>query len=150
MKLLVTREQTQGRFALVEITITRGRELPLHAHTREDELLYVVAGDLDVYLNDAWHHCPQGNAVFLPRGSEHALHLRSSEARLLALAMPPGLEDYYRELEAPMDDGHYIEWLIGLSARYGVEIPGCHLPDPPAPVPALAGVEGGAGPAPLP
>ena len=44
VSLLVTAEETQGRFALVETVVSRGEQPPMHSHTREDELVYVLPG----------------------------------------------------------------------------------------------------------
>jgi quercetin dioxygenase-like cupin family protein len=125
----VTGEQTQGRFALVEIVVRRTEEPPLHSHTQEDELVYVVEGEITFHLDGKLRGCAAGAFVFLPKGSEHTYCIESEDARLLVLLMPAGLEGYYRELDVPVDTEQDVERLITVSARYGVNITG---PNPPA------------------
>jgi quercetin dioxygenase-like cupin family protein len=124
MRLLVTGEQTGGRFALLETTVKGTHELPLHAHTREDELVYVVRGDVTFYRDGVWLEGPPGACVLLPRGSEHTCRVASSEARLLVMLMPAGLERYYQEMDDIIENSHYTERLITVSAKYGVRMTG--------------------------
>lgn len=133
VSLLVTGQQTQGRFALVETVVRRAEDPPLHSHTHEDELVYVVQGEVDFYLDGKRLECAAGDCVFLPKGSEHTYCIKSEEARLLVLLMPAGLEGYYQELDKPIDAEQSVERLITVSARYGVEIMG------PGPLEGLAG-----------
>ena len=65
-----------------------------------------------------------GEAVFLPRGHAHAYQLCTDEAHLLVLAVPAGIEGFYAELEDARGDTLYVERLIAVAARYGVEITG--------------------------
>lgn len=129
VSLLVTGEQTQGQFAIVETVVRRTEEPPLHSHTRENELVYVVQGEVMFYLDGNGMECATGDHVFLPKGSEHTYSIESEEARMLVLLMPAGLEGYYQEMNRPVDAKQSIERLITLSARYGVEIMGPGPPD---------------------
>ena len=122
--LLMTGEQTQGRFALVETVVRRTQEPPLHSHTREDELVYVLSGEVTFYVDGNRLERSAGSCVLLSKGHEHTYCVESGEARLLVLLMPAGLEGYYREVGEYSDAELYIEQLIAVSARYGVEITG--------------------------
>ncbi len=123
-RILMSGTQTGGRFALVQMVIRREHEPPSHLHTREDEVIYVVDGTIVVSLDGARREYRPGDAVHLPRGVEHAYCLRSEEARLLVLALPAGIEGFYREMETSLDDGRHVERLIALAARFGIEITG--------------------------
>lgn len=122
--LLVTGEQTGGRVALLETTVTGTQELPLHAHIHEDELIYVVHGEVTFYRDGMRLEGPAGTCVLLPKGSEHTYRVASSEARLLVMLMPAGLERYYQELDDVTETTHYTERLITVSAKYGVRMTG--------------------------
>lgn len=121
---LVTAEQTGGRYALLEMVLRRGEESPLHTHTREDELVYVLQGEVTFYLGGKQLEREAGECVLLQRGCEHTYCIESEEARLLVLLMPAGLEGYYQELDRHTGDEQYIERLVTVAARYGVEITG--------------------------
>ena len=124
VRLLVAGDQTQDRFALIEIDTRPGDEPPLHVHTREDELIYVVRGEITVEVNSIQRRCRAGDCTLLPRGAEHTWRVESDEATLLALATPAGLEGYYEELARPVEPECRVERLIAASARYGIEILG--------------------------
>lgn len=125
VSLLVTGEDTGGRFALVELTQTRGSGAPLHIHTHEDELVYVLEGRVTFYKGGERLDCPTGSHVLLPRGCEHSYQVESNEARLLVMVSPAGLENLYLDLGGPNHAGRpYVEWLVCTAARYGVQITG--------------------------
>lgn len=123
-RILMGGTQTGGRFALIQMVVRREHEPPSHLHMREDEVIYVVDGTIVVSVDGARREYRPGDAVYLPRGVEHAYCLRSEEARLLVLALPAGIEGFYREREASRDDDRHVERLITLAARYGIEITG--------------------------
>jgi quercetin dioxygenase-like cupin family protein len=125
--VLVGGEHTDGRFAAVETHEHQGAEPPRHVHSREDELIYVLDGQVTFDVNGERLPCPAGTCLFLPRGSEHTFAVESAEARLLMLLSPAGLERCVRELgqsDELMADHQGIERLIATAARYGVEITG--------------------------
>ena len=125
VRLLVTGADTKGRLALAEIKATRGAEPPRHLHHWEDEIVYVLEGEVTFALND--EHLPRstGSCVVLPAGHEHAYAIESEEARLLVITVPAGLEDLYRELGGLNGAGRSdVERLVTVAARYGVEITG--------------------------
>ena len=128
MRVLVAGGDTGGRFAAVELGTGPGAEPPLHRHTREDELVYVLEGEVVFHLDGARVPCgPQGR-LFLPRGREHTLAVASGGARLLVLLIPAGLEGYFREMAGPggaaPGAAPDFERLVTVAARYGVEITG--------------------------
>ena len=117
MNLLVTAEETQGRFALVEIGVRRGEQSPTHSHTLEDEPVYVLEGEATFYLGDKRLAREDRECVLLPRGSEHTYRIESEQVGLIVLLMPAGLEGYYRELDGHRGDEQYIERRVTVAAR---------------------------------
>jgi len=126
--LLMVGDQTRGRFALVETIAWNTDETPLHSHSQEDEIVYVVQGDVTFYVDGDRLERTAGSCMLLPKGSEHTYSVESEEARLLVLLMPAGLEGYYQELNEFVGAEQDIDRLITVSARYGVNITG---PGPP-------------------
>ena len=121
--ILVTGAETGGRFALVETIEVRGAEPPRHLHHGEDETLYVVEGELRVWLAGQWHDAPAGSALTLSRGVEHGCAVVTEEARVLTVLAPAGFEGFHRELEEPRA-GATLERLVITAARYDCEITG--------------------------
>lgn len=53
VEMKVESSQTGGEYGTVLWTVRAGEEPPLHTHSREDELLYVVQGQLIARVGDA-------------------------------------------------------------------------------------------------
>ena len=51
MTFVARGEQTNGALVAVEIVVPPGEGPPLHVHTREDEAVYVLEGDLRFKLH---------------------------------------------------------------------------------------------------
>jgi quercetin dioxygenase-like cupin family protein len=93
--------QSQGRLGVWESEESRGVRLPLHIHTREDEQVVVLKGEILVRLGDATHRLTAGATLALPRGVPHAHLVTSEQARLLTVAVPGGFERLFTELGVP-------------------------------------------------
>lgn len=120
---LVGGDETGGRLAVVELQEVPGQELTCHLHTKEDELIYVLEGDLTFWIGDDEHRVGPGGCLFLPRGIEHGYAIASSVARLLVMVTPSGSENYFGELKSP-HSSEDLERLIAMAARYGIAITG--------------------------
>jgi quercetin dioxygenase-like cupin family protein len=125
VRVLVAGGDTAGRLAVLEVTVVAGCEPALHLHTREDEIVYVLAGEVVIHLDGTRHRCMPGGCVVLPRGREHTFTVETDAARLLVLVVPAGFEGFYGELEqAATGATSDLERLVTVAARYGVEITG--------------------------
>lgn len=84
-------EQTPGRgVAILEYTTRQGEEPPLHTHPTEDEIFYVLEGELQFVCNGEVFELGPGGMVYLPQGLEHGYRIRSSgDVRLLVITAPP-------------------------------------------------------------
>jgi len=77
------------RLAFVEYTTRRGEEPPDHTHGTEDEIFYVLKGDLTFHCGDDTFAVEDGGFIFLPRGIEHGYRIRSEgDVRLLVITSP--------------------------------------------------------------
>lgn len=83
-------ELGQGRrLAFVEYTTRAGEEPPDHTHGTEDEIFYVLQGDLTFRCGDDAFELGAGGFIFLPRGIRHGYQIRSEDdVRLLAVTAP--------------------------------------------------------------
>jgi mannose-6-phosphate isomerase-like protein (cupin superfamily) len=72
---------------------------PLHVHSREDELFYIVEGEHISTLGDEEFRLGPGEAIFAPRGVPHAQRrVEPGVGRELIVLTPGGLEQFYRDL----------------------------------------------------
>ena len=93
---------TGGSLTVIETTLTR--EPPRHVHDREDECFYVLDGSLTAVCGEEVLPAGTGSFVFLPRGIPHHLTLDSRAVRVLLIAAPGGIEDYFRQIAEAPDD----------------------------------------------
>ena len=103
--LLLTSEDSGGACSLFEVVVAPGRGPALHVHRREDETFHVLAGEIEFNAGGQPIHAEPGSVVFAPRGIAHGFHnVGTDEARLLCLAMPGGLEQFFTEAGVPAGD----------------------------------------------
>lgn len=77
------------RLAFVEYTTRVGEEPPDHTHATEDEMFYVLKGDLAFHCGKDTFQVTDGGFVFLPRGIEHGYRIRSKhDVHLLVITSP--------------------------------------------------------------
>ena len=97
--------QSEGRIGVWESEEPRGTRLPLRVHTREDEQVVVLDGEILVRVGDETHRLTPGATLALPRGVPHAHLVTSPQARLLTVSVPGGFERLFTELGAPARPG---------------------------------------------
>lgn len=89
MVIKVSGADTLGQLAVIEATSPVGARVHPHAHAGEDEIFYLLEGEIEVFCGaDRWTVSP-GSLVFLPRDVEHRYNVISStDARLLIIVGP--------------------------------------------------------------
>ena len=100
----VTAEQSEGRLFQMRSLEPRGAAPPLHTHAG-DETLYVISGDVSVFLGDERLEAGPGSFVMVPKQSPHSWLVRSEEAELLVTLAPAGLEGFFMEFGSPAVPG---------------------------------------------
>ena len=123
---------TGGAFALIEVLVPPQSGPPPHLHSREDEAFYILEGEFEVHIDGQRITAGPGSWVTLARGSlHHFRNIGSTPARLLILATPAGLDQFFLEAgrEAtdtspesgavrPEDSAR----LLAVAPKYGIEI----------------------------
>lgn len=105
LTMKATAEETGGAFLLFEDLMTEGKTTPLHTHADEDELLYVLEGELLVHIDGVDHAVGPNGVAVAPRGVPHAFLVTSPSARVLTLQTPGSAEAFYRGASEPAADG---------------------------------------------
>jgi quercetin dioxygenase-like cupin family protein len=94
----LTSDQT-GSISIVEHTFAPGSLVPPHRHTREDEISYVVDGEIGFRSNDQEVSLRAGGYIVKPRGELHAMwNASSAPARMIEIISPAGFERYFVDL----------------------------------------------------
>jgi quercetin dioxygenase-like cupin family protein len=122
-RILLTGEDTNGSYTLIENHNPPGASIPLHLHRNEDETFYVVSGEVEFEINGEIVLTNAGGTVYLPRNTPHSFTIVGNEpAKMLFMLMPAGLEKYFEKLsKLPSDKPPDMEKVIEISARYGIE-----------------------------
>ena len=124
--ITVTRSHSAGIVGVFECTVPAGEGPPLHRHRNEDEVVHVIEGDYEFWLDGKISRAGPGSSVFLPRGVPHSFRvIGSTPGRNLAIATPGGFEAFFidaaeRDLRIPAD----MPELMELAERYGLEFLG--------------------------
>ena len=90
VRFLVSSEDTNGAWSLVELTEMPGYKTRLHRHNYTDEAYYVLEGVLTVKINDKTSEYPAGSYVLIPRGTPHAQGNPGKVPVKVLLTMTPG------------------------------------------------------------
>jgi len=102
---LITGAETGGAFFMAEVSVVPGGGPPPHVHSREDESFYLLQGTLAVQVGEKALNVSTGDFVQMPRGVVHSFKNAGEEtARLLMVATPAGLENYFAEIFFPAAD----------------------------------------------
>ena len=119
----LTSDQTAGAFYLCEAVFGPEAGSPLHIHHYEDEVIHVLEGAIDIRLDNRTLHTPAGGIVHLPKKSPHALqNPLKTPLRILVYAIPGGLENYFNDVEAALQNGSFsAEVHTKISKKYGLE-----------------------------
>lgn len=101
----VAAEQTAGRLSQVHMVERRGAAPPVHMHHDADETLYVIDGEVSVFLGDERIEAGAGSYVFVPKRAVHTWLVRSRQASMLLTLAPAGLEGFFAEVGLPASPG---------------------------------------------
>jgi quercetin dioxygenase-like cupin family protein len=133
-RYLIAGAQTGGQLAVVEHPIKpHALASPLHTHTREDELSFVITGRVGVQLGDQVVVAEPGTLVFKPRNIPHAFwNEGEDEARVLEMITPAGFDNYFREMAALFADSTSgmpdPQRAAALYERYGLDLDVASIP----------------------
>ena len=96
--VLLSGEQTDGRFAMLDMLIPPGGGPPPHRHGFE-ECFRVLAGSIEVHLRDLPPvRLEAGDSANIPANAPHAFrNAADATARLLCTVAPAGLERFFAE-----------------------------------------------------
>ena len=93
--ILLTGEETGGRYCLIDMLVPPGGGPPPHRHDFE-EMFTVLEGEVDLTFRGEVVHAQAGVSVNVPANAPHSFKNNSDKAlRLLCMCTPPGQEEYF-------------------------------------------------------
>jgi quercetin dioxygenase-like cupin family protein len=75
--------------------------VPLHAHTLEDEIWYVLEGESAFTMHGETRVGGPGTFVYIPRGVPHTFQIKSETARWFGLGLSGRLDQWFFETGEP-------------------------------------------------
>jgi mannose-6-phosphate isomerase-like protein (cupin superfamily) len=101
----VSAEDSGGSMTVLE-EVPPMVDTPLHVHSREDELFYILEGEHIVTIGEREHRLGPNEAIFAPRGVPHAQRrVEPGVGRELVVLTPGGFERFFRDLAVAERDG---------------------------------------------
>ncbi|NJP19139.1 MAG: cupin domain-containing protein [Hydrococcus sp. CRU_1_1] len=96
-----TGTDTNGQISLFDFTTLAGGPIP-HTHTREDEFVYVLEGEMSYQLRDTVFTATPGTFISKPKNVLHAFNNQEgTPARHLEFVIPSGVENFFTTLGQP-------------------------------------------------
>src|SRR3954453_15426550 len=133
--ILLSGEDTAGRYCLIDMHVPPGGGPPPHRHDFE-EMFSVLEGEIELTFRGASAVARAGETVNVPANASHVFrNVSERPARLLCLCSPAGQEEFFKEVgvpvahrtEAPpaLDDaatGAFIAKAVALAPKYRTEL----------------------------
>ena len=135
----VSGEDTDGRYAVLEILVPEGDMPPLHVHHEEDEIFHVLDGQVTLFLPESEVSLSAGETFRAPQGIPHTYRVESSTARWLVFCAPARFDAFVRAVSEPAPREELPprgrpfdpESFAAEAAQYGIQLLG-----PPGTLPA--------------
>ncbi len=129
--ILLTGNDTNGRFCLIDCLVPPGGGPPPHRHDFEETFI-ILEGEVEATFRGNKLVVRAGDTLNIPSNAPHEFHNRSNKpARLLCICSPAGLEDFFMEVGTPVDgrttpapepDMAALETLKELALKYRIEL----------------------------
>ena len=119
----VKSKDTNGVFSVVGIVTPPGKGIDLHVHESEDELVYLLEGEIEVTLGNQKMKAVPGVMALLPRGIPHGFtNIGNKPSKLLDTILPGQFDNYFVELASLVAAGEPSQGQIdGLSKKYRIK-----------------------------
>lgn len=93
--------ETGGAFWALEGLADSHMAVPLHAHRHEDELWYILEGEIAFTIGDKTLTGGSGTVAYIPKNVPHTFQVISPTARWFGLGTPAGLDQWFFETGEP-------------------------------------------------
>jgi quercetin dioxygenase-like cupin family protein len=127
LNILVDERKSDGNYDLIEGTLAKGVETPLHLHSKYSEEIYVLEGEFTIYIPGAKVTVKPGESFFIPENTPHVVAAGNTEKnRALTVASPSGFAKLIRNAGTldhgsgiPFEDPNTMERFMEFSEWIG-------------------------------
>ncbi|MDO1445539.1 quercetin 2,3-dioxygenase [Rhodocytophaga aerolata] len=92
---------TGDLYEWVVITGGKGAFFPSHVHQVTHEVLFVLEGEVEVWMNNTVYRCIKGDFVSIPPKTTHAFRMATHRTQVLSITNGHRMSDLYRTLGQP-------------------------------------------------
>ena len=122
-----------GSVSIVEHVFSPGALVPPHTHTLEDEISYVVMGEIGFRSNGKEVTLAAGGYIVKPRNELHSMwNAGSTPARMIEIISPAGFEKYFVELAEAVAAARGLpdpDTMGAIAGRFGLSFDLGEVPD---------------------
>jgi quercetin dioxygenase-like cupin family protein len=95
----LTARDTGNMLSVIYSVVPAGSGIPVHTHSREDEIFEITEGELELTLNGEVQILGKGDLVFMPKGIPHGFRA-INDTQMWVTLVPGGAERMFEELAA--------------------------------------------------
>lgn len=128
-RILISGEETNGDFAVIEMTVSPGGGPNAHSHAAINESFFVLEGEISFQSESGKYVAKKSAFVNIPTGGIiHGFkNLTDKPAKLLCTVMPAGLDNFFREMADVLADTTNSELVLKekvhkISEKYGQKL----------------------------
>lgn len=105
-RIIISGQQTNGDFAVIEMTVPPGAGPNPHSHADFEESFYVLEGEVTFKSGAGSYIAKEHSFISIPKGGMvHGFkNLSGGPAKLLCRVTPAGLDEFFREVAAFMQN----------------------------------------------
>ena len=133
--ILVTGEDTAGKYTLIDMHVPPGGGPPPHRHDFEETFI-LLEGELEATFRGKKSLVHSGETLHIPANAPHQFHnVSSSPVRMLCICSPAGQEKFFAEVGVPVatrttpppkldekEQAEFIEKVKALAPKYRTEL----------------------------
>ena len=95
----ISSASTCGAYCAFEVVTPPGERVPLHVHTREEEVYYILEGEYEIQCGGRTFTAKAGAMAVLPRNVPHAFcNAGKTPSRALNIFIPGGFDSFVQEI----------------------------------------------------
>ena len=120
-QFMLLSKDTDGDLYIEDVTGKPGGGVPLHMHSREDELFIIHQGEITFTVGTETHVVQAGAMVYGPRGVPHGIKFTGTEnVHFTTLVMPGANFEAFVEATATLDAHADPHRRNEIAATYGI------------------------------
>ena len=96
--MLITGEQTNGQYCLIDMRVPDGGGPPPHRHDFE-EMFTILEGEIEFTFRGEKHTVRAGSTINIPANAPHNFrNVSGAPARMLCMCTPAGQDEYFKQI----------------------------------------------------